>query len=133
MSACYLHRFQTGPYTHGKDRRLIRFDGYKIVGNDCHHVVIDGEMLEASRPPINHPQSVSFSTSQPELGQTCVARARGAIRHQRTVGKHFSVDQVIVRTCSETGGIVPGDCRGINKQIGNANWIGFLPPSTIVL
>ena len=58
MSACNLGRFGMGPYIQCKDCCLVWFDGYKIVGNDCHRVVVHGEMLQASRPAINHPQSM---------------------------------------------------------------------------
>lgn len=97
------------PYTYCKDLRLVWLDGYKIVGNDRHQVVINGEMLQASRPAIDHPQSMSFARSEPKLRQTCVASAGSTICHQSTIKKHFPIDKIIIRKCKPAGGTGTGD------------------------
>lgn len=97
------------PYTNCKNLRLVWLYGYKVVGNDRHQVVINGEVLQASRPANNHPQSMSFARSEPKLLQTCVASAGGTICHQSTVKKHFPIDKVILRKCKPAGAIGTGD------------------------
>jgi hypothetical protein len=83
-------------YTHRKNGRFVWLNGYKVVGDDGHHMLINREMLQAGGSTINHSKAMSFTRDEPKFRQTCVACAGGAIRHQGTVEKHFSVDQIIL-------------------------------------
>lgn len=75
---------------------VIRLDGYKVVGNDSHDVVINGKSLDCFSSSIDQPQSVGVSASELELGDPSVGRARDTDRSKGAVESHFPIDEIAV-------------------------------------
>lgn len=76
----------------------IRFDGHKIVSDDCHIEAIDGETLNAFGAAVDQSQSVLLAGLELEFRKTGVRSALlSFVCELSAVEAHLAVDQIGVR------------------------------------
>ena len=75
---------------------VVRNDGDEIVGNDCHIMTVDGELLHPFGTTIDQAQSMDFPRRKSEVCNACIAVTFGfvASSHQRAVVIIASLNQV---------------------------------------
>lgn len=77
---------------------VVWHDRHKIVGEDCHVVVINGETLDAFSAAVDEPESVRLAGLKFELGEAGIRRALlGFVGELRAVEAHLAIDQVAIR------------------------------------
>lgn len=92
-----IYAISTTTYTESNHVGLIWLDWYEVIGDYSHHMVVDGEALNAFGTCIDESQTVGLSGRELEFGNTGARRALLAVGDQTAVVIHFAIDQVVVR------------------------------------
>jgi hypothetical protein len=71
-------------------------DGDKVVGDNCHSMIVNGELLKTFGSGVDQSQTVSLSRFKPELRKTRIRNASGAIESERAIEVHLPIDEIIV-------------------------------------
>lgn len=74
---------------------FVGLDWNKIIRDDSHDVIVDGELLNAFGTAVDESQPVLLSGLEPEFGYSGIGCAMGAV-DKRTVVIHLAVDQVVI-------------------------------------
>lgn len=111
--------------TEGDDLGLVGADGDVVVGDDGHHVLVDGEALDAVRSRVHEAQAVDLAGLELELGVTGVGRAASLVTlgHGGAVEDTLAVDQVVVRGHLEVATL----CRRLEHLLNNVLVVLVVP------
>ena len=74
----------------------VRLDGDEVVGDYCHVVAVNAELLSPFRTRVYEAEPMDFVCLEFEFGDASIGSARLSVSNFATVIVHFSVDKVVV-------------------------------------
>lgn len=98
-------------YRESHNSGVIGLDGDKIIGDNCHCMIVDAELLDSCSACIDKAQSYPLPTGEFERRETCVVRARSSVTDSGAVKIHFAIDEVVIRRRSDQTGVCTHDSR----------------------